>query len=507
MTALSVALTAAGGSIPAAAQIVLPTNFADETVVTGLDRPNAMAFLPDGRLLFTELNSGKIRMVVNGHIAAIDPIAVVDSVSTGGERGLQGIAVDPRWPAYPYVYVCYTHIGNRSILARYTAVGDVSNPSGENLFLSSKRTLVHDFPDGFDVHNGLGLRFGTDGMLLMTTGDDNSSCQSLSTGSLLGKLFRMDVSRVPSGGGGPVPRALLIPPSGNPFVGPDSNACLVLAQGFRNPWRFHVDPMTGSILLADVGEGSWEEIDEIVPAANYGWPFREGPATYTPCCCTEPPGSVFTAPLAFESHADGFYAILTAGVYRPVFAGTFNWPSIYQGSLFYADYFNSQLRRLVRSGSTWLVAPAVPGQPDGLDWALGIHYSTDFAVGVVDGSLWWLKEFNDAQAVNSGMVKRIRYTSTLGVDPSAPHALRVSPNPFRDQVELEWAIATPGPTTLEIFDMAGRRLRHEVLDAASAGRFWWNGRDAGGASVPAGLYLARVTHEGGSETARVLRVR
>ena len=501
------AFLAAMGFIPATAQIVLPTDFADETVVSGLDAPNSMAFLPDGRLLFTELYSGKIRMVVNGHIAATDPVGSVDSLVTGGERGLQGIAVDPRWPAFPYVYICYSHVGSRTVLIRFTATGDVANPTGENLFLSSKLTLIHNIQDNSEFHNGLGLRFGTDGMLLMSSGDDQVGCNAQIPGSLNGKLLRLDVSRLPAGGGGPVPRALLIPPSGNAFAGPDSNACLVLALGLRNPWRFHVDPMTGAIILADVGEGMWEEIDQIVPAGNYGWPFREGPALFTPTGCTEPPGSIFNAPIVTVPHPI-YLATLTAGFYRPVLAGTSNWPSIYQGSFFYGDFFDSQLRRLVWDGAAWVAALPVAGQPNATDWATGIHYASDFGVGVKDGSLWWLKMMDDAGASTSGSVKRIRYTGTVGVQVPLPtHALRASPNPFQERLDIEWALPGSQPSTLEIFDMAGRRVRREEFGVTQAGRFAWDGRDDRGTSVGAGVYLVRVRTGQHTETVRALRVR
>src|SRR5262245_6567964 len=93
-------LVAAGVLAPSIglATVVVPTNFVDEIIVQGLDQPNGMCFLPDGRLLLTEQKTGRIRMVVNGHIATTDPCVRVDSVGTEEiERGLQGIAVDPRW--------------------------------------------------------------------------------------------------------------------------------------------------------------------------------------------------------------------------------------------------------------------------------------------------------------------------------------------------------------------------------------------------------------------------
>src|SRR5437867_12468415 len=174
---IAVVLAAWFGPRTATAQIQLPPSFSDDTIVTGLDDPNAMAFLPDGRLLITEQNTGEIRMVVNGHIALTDPAGLADSVSTDDvERGLQGIAVDPRWPQMPYVYVGYTYLGGRMSVVRYTASGDVTNPLGENLVLGSKRILIHNLFDAAGNHNGLGLRFGTDGMLLMTAGDDADGC-------------------------------------------------------------------------------------------------------------------------------------------------------------------------------------------------------------------------------------------------------------------------------------------------------------------------------------------
>ena len=214
---------------PTRAQVSLPASFVDEPMLTGLDQPNSFAFLPDGRVLFTELTSGKIRMMVNGQLALSDPCAVVDSltIDAANERGLQGIAVDPRWPTFPYVYVVYTHIGSRIVLARYTASGDLGDPLGTHLWLGSKRTLIHDIVDT-QAHNGLGVRFALDGTLLLSTGDDGSRCDAQVPGSLRGALLRMDVTRVPPAPGGPPPRALLIP-SGNPSVGPDSNACLEYA--------------------------------------------------------------------------------------------------------------------------------------------------------------------------------------------------------------------------------------------------------------------------------------
>ncbi|HET9325617.1 MAG TPA: PQQ-dependent sugar dehydrogenase, partial [Candidatus Eisenbacteria bacterium] len=481
-------------------------SFVDETVVSGLNQPNGMAFLPDGRLLVTELTTGKIRMIVNGHVASTDPMITVDSVTTGVERGLQGIAVDPRWPTFPYVYVGYTHTGSRMTLARYTATGDLTSPTAENLTLGSKRTLIHNLPDNVGNHNGLGLRFATDGKLLLTLGDDDDRCQAHVNGSLKGKLLRLEVTRIPAGGGGPVPRAMLIPSSGNPFVGPDSNASLVYAQGLRNPWRFTVDPGNGAILLGDVGEDTYEELDEMVAGGNYGWPFREGPLVRTGVGCTDP-GTTKIAPILSLDRNTGFIAVIAGAVYRTVMNGTYNWPTSYNGSLFYGDFYNGKLRRLTKSGSTWSTPSPVPGQPNSSDWATGLRYMVDFAVGK-DGSLYYLRAFDDAGAANTGMVKRIRYSGTVDVPggPLAERALSASPNPFHNQVDLSWRLARPSAVVIEVFDTSGRRIRRFDENSA-AGRVTWDGTDERGAREPAGVYLARLRHEGGSQTVRILLVR
>src|SRR5256885_4373918 len=110
MTSIAVVLIAL--ALPAGAATLLPPGFVGDQIVAGLDEPNSMAFLPDGRILVTEQRSGRVRLVVGGHVAVTDPALVVDSLNAGGnERGLQGLAVDPGWPARPYLYLFYTHVG------------------------------------------------------------------------------------------------------------------------------------------------------------------------------------------------------------------------------------------------------------------------------------------------------------------------------------------------------------------------------------------------------------
>ena len=91
-------------ALPAAGQAALPHGFVDELVAVGMELPVGFARLPDGRVLVVEQFSAKIRIVEN---TIVSDVAVVPDVSTIGERGLLGIAIDPGWPQRPYVYVQY----------------------------------------------------------------------------------------------------------------------------------------------------------------------------------------------------------------------------------------------------------------------------------------------------------------------------------------------------------------------------------------------------------------
>jgi hypothetical protein len=509
LLALAVTLWSSSAAVAAP---VLPTNFVDETLLTSLAEPISMSFLPDGRLVFTERATAKVRMMVNGHVALADPVLVVSGVRSAEiEDGLQGIAVDPRWPQAPYIYVCYTGTDATISLVRYTGSGDLTNPAGENLTFGSPYKLI-SVPDLNSFHNGLGLRFGADGHLLMTVGEDGFPCAAQDSTTWLGKLLRLDVTRLPAGSGGPPPKALLIPPN-NPFTGPDSISRLVYAYGLRNPWRFHIDPSTGAILVADVGWNTYEELDEVFPGDNFGWPFREGLLVHPSPGCLEPGGpgtGLYEAPILALDRATDFTCITTAGVYRPVTGAPANWPSVYWGNLFYGDFYTSRLRRLVRSGASWVAPTPVPGQPSSTDWALNIDYSTDWLVGP-DGSLYWLKMWENPFGPSNGMLRRIRYVGPpVFVDPMPALGRRffAAPNPFQENAVLSWRLAAPGVARIEIFDLSGRRVRRlEEQTAGVEGRTTWDGRDDLGRPVPAAVYVARLTSESETKTVHLLRLK
>lgn len=289
---------------------------------------------------------GKIKIVSNGSVLAT-PFATISVNCNGNEQGLLGLAFDPGYASNGEFYVSYTAPSTgQHTLERYTvsANPDVANPSG---------TLIMSVPDIASNHNGGDVQFGADGYLYWSIGDGGvqgdpngfaqctgrkkadgnpASCYDLSgsgvTYYLLGKILRLDVHAttasaqnlcgVASGASAPY----AIPPS-NPFAnaGAHPNDCAeVFNWGYRNPFRFSFDRQTGDMLIGDVGQDRYEEID-FQPAGsagqNFQWNACEGFHTYpgNAANCAGPAGSV--PPKIELSHSgDGVCAVIGGYVYR-----------------------------------------------------------------------------------------------------------------------------------------------------------------------------------------------
>ncbi|MEK7330348.1 MAG: PQQ-dependent sugar dehydrogenase, partial [Candidatus Eisenbacteria bacterium] len=167
---LAAALGSLALSAPVArSQSVVPTGFSDQQMMSGLDYPVGMAFLPDGRLLVIEQKTATVQLVIFGAITVASPILTVPEVNTSGaEQGLLGIAVDPGWPTYNYIYLHYDHAGDSKLrISRFLVTGDLNFTGGGNLAISptSRYDVLADIPDLAPNHNGGTLRFGPDGML------------------------------------------------------------------------------------------------------------------------------------------------------------------------------------------------------------------------------------------------------------------------------------------------------------------------------------------------------
>src|SRR5207249_3115777 len=142
--------------------------------------------------------------------------------------------------------------------------------------------------DVHTTHNGGTVRFGPDGRLYASLGEDTNPCAAQDTSSNYGEIVRLDVSRLPAGPGS-APLSLVAPP-GNPFatVG-GARSRLIWSFGLRNPFRFQVDTQTGDLLIGDVGESLREEVDLADRGGiDFGWPIEEGTSTGVDAGCHFP---------------------------------------------------------------------------------------------------------------------------------------------------------------------------------------------------------------------------
>ncbi len=228
----------------------------------------------DKRDLFVVERAGKIEIVRHGrklHRPFLDIRGLVDldfpNNQFRDQGGLVSLAFAPDYRRSGLFYVFYTHRDGTLHVDEFRR-----SPSSPNRALvSSRRTLFALPRHGQRTDLGGDLEFGPDGMLYIGFGEgiDPASAQDL--GALTGKILRIDPT--PSAG------APYTVPGSNPFVGVAGARPEVYASGLRMPWRFSFDPATGDLIVGDVGDEQFEEVDLLTAAdagANLGWPFFEG---------------------------------------------------------------------------------------------------------------------------------------------------------------------------------------------------------------------------------------
>lgn len=325
-------------SVPhgAAAQYIFLEAFA-----TGLSRPVSIVNAGDGSgRLFVVEQGGKI-IVHDGTQVLSNPFLDVSSqVSCCGEGGLLDIAFHPKHAENGLFFISYTDNAGNSVIARYA----VSN--NPNLADSDSGTVVLTVAQPYSNHNGGQIQFGPDGYLYIAMGDGGSGGdpdnRAQDIGELLGKLLRIDVSQGP---------AYAIPPD-NPFVGVGGARDEIWAFGLRNPWRFSFDRLTGDLFIADVGQGSREEVNyQLVNSSggeNYGWRLMEGSLCFAPPTNCNGAGTLIL-PIVEYGHANGDCSI--TGGYR--YRGN-NFPPA-RGLYFYGDYCSGRIRAAAKqSDGSWI---------------------------------------------------------------------------------------------------------------------------------------------------------
>jgi glucose/arabinose dehydrogenase len=338
-----------GGRLPPALVLDPPLGAGE------LSWPVALAHAGDARLFVVE-QSGRIKIIENG---AVRPIPFLDISNLVifyeyGEEGLLGLAFHPDYVNNGYFYVYYVNLDGDLAIARYSRSPTDPNIADPN---SGVILLVIPHPNHGN-HSGGQLAFGPDGYLYLGPGDGGDAGDppnnAQNRGVLLGKILRIDVN-VPD----PTPYAI---PTTNPFYGQAGARGEIWAWGLRNPWRFSFDSQTGDLLIGDVGQDNWEEVD-FQPAGdpggtNYGWRLWEGMHCYNPpsdCTPTPeptpPPTPVrWATPVTEYWSNNGECAVIGGYVYH----GTQS-PAL-TGIYLYGDYCSGRIRGLWPTGGSWTSA-------------------------------------------------------------------------------------------------------------------------------------------------------
>jgi glucose/arabinose dehydrogenase len=340
----------------------LPPGFTETQVVNGLTSPTAMEFSPDGRLFVCQ-QGGQLRVIKNGALLPTPFVSL--AVDASGERGLLGIAFDPNFSTNNFIYLYYTPTSSpkHNQVSRFTANGDVVAAGSEVVIL----TL--DNLSSAQNHNGGAIHFGPDGKLYVAVGDNAEGSNSQTLVNRLGKMLRINSD-------GTIP-------TDNPFFNTATGLNRsIWALGLRNPFTFAFQPNTGRMFINDVGQNTWEEINDGIAGSNYGWPTTEGD--------TNNPN--FRAPIFSYLHTSGDTggcAITGGTFYNPA---TVQFPSSYVGKYFFADLCNGWIRLLDPANNT------------ATGFATGIANVVDLRV-TPDGSLYYL-------AFGAGGVFRVQFPAS-----------------------------------------------------------------------------------------------
>lgn len=293
--------------------------------------------LGDPRLFVNEQLGGRVRVIdAAGNLLTAPFLQLGPDFESGGERGLLGLTFHPAYATNGWFFVTYNDLAGRVVLSRFSV-----SPSDPNAADPTSEIVLLRLDQPFLVHKGGDLEFGLDGYLYMTTGDGGGSgdgtCRPQRLDSLLGKVLRLDVDTIDLEGTYSIP-------DDNPFVGVPGARGEIWHLGFRNPWRFCIDPLSGDMWIGDVGENTTEEIDWAgadEKGVNFGWKKMEGANCFvSPGCngpaflpCNHPS---LRLPLIAYSHANGC-AVIGGQVYR----GS-NVPAL-DGTYFYADFCSARV--------------------------------------------------------------------------------------------------------------------------------------------------------------------
>lgn len=341
--------------------------------VGGFAEPLQITHAGDGSgRLFVAEREGRIRIIKNGAVLSTPFLNIKNRLGSNGS--LHGVAFPPGYTGKGYFYVKYTNVTCNIVVSRYllSANPDVADANSEQVILSFSLAT----PGVCGHHGGAPVFSPHDGYLYISVGDGSPGGDpgnlAQNPGSLLGKMLRIDVE---TGN----PATYTIPPT-NPFNNTPGYRGEIWALGFRNPWRYAFDRLTGDLYIGDVGQAASEEVD-FQPATsaggeNYGWRIMEGSLCYEAGTCNS---TGLTLPVVEYDHSQG--CSVTGGF---VYRGAAD-PGM-QGIYFYGDYCSGRIWGLRQQNGVWQSALLTDTNFNlvsfGEDEA-GNIYVTDYSCGIV----------------------------------------------------------------------------------------------------------------------------
>jgi len=359
-------------SIVRAYAIELPAGFVAETLATNLNAATAIAAAPDGRIFITD-QTGRLLIWKNG--AVLPKPALTLHVTDYWERGLIGLALHPDFPRTPHVFLLY--VTDRPfvhhVLSRFTVNGDVVDaPSEVVLFEGDDQAkLGGGIPAG---HQGGPLRFGPGGKLFVSIGEQTAGEPSQNLNTLQGKILRIN----PDGS----------IPDDNPFFTKTTGKYrAIFALGVRNSFGIALQPETGRMFFTDVGASSFEEVNDLVAGANYGWPRAE----------------VFSTNASFKQPLHAYSPLIGQSIVGGAFVRRdSSWPAKWRGRFLFADFMKHWIKALDPDAPTNVITFA-----RGLNGPVATEFASDGSLLVLNRSAVWRdpKQF----VANAGSLIRIRY--------------------------------------------------------------------------------------------------
>ena len=365
----------------------VPAGFTDAAFGANTTLGTAMAFAPDGRL-FVLRQSGQVNIIHRDGSTVASALSL--TVNNNGERGLIGVAIDPNYLSNGYIYLYSTELpaGQSSTtyagptvntVARFTVNGDTIDAASrlEILRLDPLSTATN--------HNGGSMNFGPDGKLYVGVGENANGANAQSITTRLGKMLRINSD-------GTIPADN---PSSFPGIAGTTSGLnkAIWAVGLRNPFTFTFDPANGRMFINDVGQNTWEEINDGIAGSNYGWSVTEGDFNQASF-------PNYRRPLYSYQHTSTTFPFgyaIVGGAFYPAGGGN-AFPSSYNGKYLFGDL------------AGWMAVndPNNFPAPNGIAsaFATGTSQAVDIDVGP-DGSIYYL------QRSGTTGVRRISVTTDI----------------------------------------------------------------------------------------------